>query len=251
MAIAAYAGLPVLAQDETPVKPFQQWTKAEVNKILTDSPWARTQAVRIQRRGQVRSIAGQTESGTSLGGQTASRKGELSSAEDPIDYRFPLRLHSALPIRQALVRKEQLKWNYDQKSSAEQKAFDTQAREMLLKCGICAENYVVSVGFSSNNTSGNDLIYKWFASATVPSLRGYIILSNERGERRDLIEVIPPSVAGDDVFFVFPKLDLKGQPLFSLTDKKLIFRMSDSSANAITNFSLDLSKVVIDGKLPF
>jgi hypothetical protein len=235
----------VAAQKGSSNKPFQQWSKDDVNKVLTDSVWAKTQSIRVQRRGQVRSIAGQTES------ETSSRKGELTSAEDPLDYRFTLRLHSALPIRQALVRREQLKWNYDQRSAAEKKVFDEQAKQLILDCPICADNYVVSVGFSSNNSSGNDLIYKWFGAATVPSIKSYIYLANERGERRDLLDFIPPKAPGDDVYFIFPRRDNKGQPLFTTSDKKLLFRMSDSAANSVTNFSLDISKLVGDGKVEF
>jgi hypothetical protein len=233
------------AQEKGSAKPFGQWSKEDVNKILTDSLWAKTQTLRIQRRGQVRSIAGQTES------VDMERTGALGSADAPLDYKFTLRLHSALPLRQALVRKEQLKWNYDKRSAAEQKAFDAQAKQLLLDCAICADNYVVSVGFSSNNSSGNDLVYQWFGASTVPSLKGYIYLANERGERRDLIDFIPPKSPGDDVFFIFPRLDDKGQPLFTATDKKLLFRMSDNNARSITNFSLDISKLIIDGKVGF
>jgi hypothetical protein len=234
-----------VAQKGLPDKPFQQWSKVEVEKVLTDSLWARTQSIRVQRRSQVKSIAGQTES------ETSSRKGDLTSAEDPLDYRFTLRLHSALPIRQALVRQQQLKWNYDQRSAAQKKAFDEQAKQLILDCPVCADNYIVSVGFSSNNSSGNDLIYKWFGAATVPSIKGYIYLANERGERRELLDFIPPKAPGDDVYFIFPRLDEKGQPLFTVSDKKLLFRMSDSSANSVTNFSLDISKLIVNGKVEF
>jgi hypothetical protein len=235
-----------MGQDGLPEKLFQQWSKEEVNKILTDSLWAKTQAIRIQRRGQVRSIAGQTESEGGL-----SRKGELTSAEDPIDYRFTLRLHSALPIRQALVRKEQLKWDYDKRSASERKAFDVQAKQVLLDCPVCADNYILSVGFASDNSSGNDMIYQWFGSATLPAIKGYVYIANERGERRDLVAFIPPKSAGDDVFFIFPRLDEKGQPLFTAADKKLLFRMSDNNAKSITNFNLDISKLIFNGKVQF
>ena len=234
-----------VAQKGLPEKPFQQWSKVEVERVLTDSLWARTQSIRVQRRGQVKSIAGQTES------ETSSGKGDLTSAEDPLDYRFTLRLHSALPIRQALVRQQQLKWNYDQRSAAQKKAFDEQAKQLILDCPVCADNYIVSVGFSSNNSSGNDLIYKWFGAATVPSIKGYIYLANERGERRDLLDFIPPKTPGDDVYFIFPRVDEKGQPLFTSSDKKLLFRMSDNSANSVTNFSLDISKLIVNGKVEF
>lgn len=233
------------AQDIISGKPFQQWSGAEVERLLTDSLWAKTQVIRLQRQGRPRSIAGGPDRAV------FGEKEQLKGAEEPLDYRFTLRLYSALPLRQALVRQEQLKWNYDKRSAAEQKAFDAQAKQLMLDCAVCAENYVVSVGFSSNNSSGIDFIYNWFGAATVPSLKGYIYLANERGERRELVDFIPPKSPGDDVYFVFPRLDEKGRPLFTAADNRLLFYMADNSAKSITNFKLDISGLMADGKIGF
>src|SRR5256714_14113535 len=113
---ASYA----LAQSGVLNKPYQQWTKPDVIKLLTDSPWARTQTIRLQRRSQVRAIAGQTSTvGGSLGtGPAVAQSGELSSAEDPVDYKFTLRLRSALPVRQAIVRLVQVGLQYGQMTAA-------------------------------------------------------------------------------------------------------------------------------------
>jgi hypothetical protein len=238
-------GLSLRAQVGLPEKPFNQWSKDEVKKILTDSIWAKTQTVRLQRRSQVRSIAGQTES------ETLSGKGELTSAEDPLEYKFTLRLHSALPIRQALLRQEQLKWNYEKRSLAERKAFDAEGSKALLDCPVCADFYVLSVGFGSENSSGNDLIHQWFGSATLPLIKDYITLANDRGERRALMDFIPPKKSGDDVFFIFPRRDERGQLLFTPASKKLIFRMSDKSVNSVTNFTLDITRLLVDGNVRF
>src|SRR5205085_2725544 len=140
-------------------------------------------------------------------------------------------------------------WNYDQRSEKERQAFDRQAKQLILDCPVCADNYVVSVGFSSSNSAGNDLIYQWFGSATLPSIKDYIHLANERGEQRELLDFIPPKSPRDDVYFIFRRLNDKGQPLFTATDKKLLFRMSDNSANSITNFSIDISKLNFEGKV--
>jgi hypothetical protein len=232
------------AQEKTPDGSYQQWTKADVIKLLSDSPWAKTQTQRVVRRGQVRSIAGQNEDGV------GTRTGQLSSAEDAYDYNFTMRLRSALPVRQAIVRLVQLDSNYDRMKPAERKAFDAQTRD-LLECKECADYYVVSVGFASSNNSVADLIYEWFKGQTLPGIKGYIYLANTRGERRDLARFIPPKSPGDEVFFLFPRLDEKGQPLFTPEDKKLLFRMSDIKANSVTNFTLDISKMIVDGKVLF
>lgn len=223
---------------------YRQWTKADVVKLLSDSPWARTQTQRVQRRGQVRSIAGQNEAAT------GERRGELTSAEDAYDYSFTMRLRSAVPVRQAIVRLVQLDSNYDRMQPAERKALDAQTRE-LLECRECADFYIVSVGFASSNNSVTDLIYQWFSGQTLPGIKGYVYLANDHGGRRDLARFIAPKAPGDEVFFLFPRLDDKGQPLFTPADKKLLFRMSDIKANSVTNFSLDLSKLMVNGKVEF
>jgi hypothetical protein len=223
---------------------YRQWTRADVIKMLSDSPWARTQTQRVQRHGQVRSIAGQNEAAT------GERKGELTSAEDAYDYTFTMRLRSALPVRQAIVRLVQLESNYDRMAKGERAALDTQTRE-LLECKECADYYVVSVGFASSNNSSSDLIYQWFNGQTLPGIKGYIYLANERGRRRDVARFIPPRSPGEEVFFLFPRLDEQGQPLFTPADRKLIFRMSDLKANSVTNFTLDISRLTVNGKVEF
>lgn len=243
------AGL-AAAQESAVNSSYQQWTKVDVIKMLSDSPWARTQTQRIQRRGQVRSIAGQTESDGSQGAPRMSGTGQLTSAEDAYDYTFTMRLRSALPVRQAIVRLVQLDSKYDEMKKAERAAFDAQTKE-LLECRECADYYVVSVGFASSNNSVTDLIYQWFSGQTLPGIKGYVYLANEGGGRRDLARFIPPKAPGDEVFFLFPRLDEKGQPLFTPEDKKLIFRMSDIKANSVTNFSLDISKLIVNGKVEF
>ena len=238
------------AQEKETDSAYRQWTKADVIKLLSDSPWSKTQTQRVTRRGQVRSIAGQAESDGSQGGPSMGRTGQLTSAEDAYDYTFTMRLRSALPVRQAIVRLVQLDSNYDQMKKDERKAFDQQTRE-LLECKECADYYVVSVGFASSNNSVTDLIYQWFNGQTLPGIKGYVYLANERGGRRDLARFIPPKAPGEEVFFLFPRLDEKGQPLFTPEDKKLIFRMSDIKANSVTNFSLDIPKLIVNGKVEF
>lgn len=237
-------GLTTAQEKKAAESSYQQWTKTDVIKLLSDSPWAKTQTERVRRRGQVRSIAGQNED------VLGERRGDLTSAEDPYDYSFTMRLRSALPVRQAIVRLVQLDNNYNQMDKAQRKALDAQTKE-LLECKECADYYVVSVGFASSNNSSSDLIYQWFNGQTLPGIKDYVYLANDRGGRRELARFIPPKGPGEEVFFLFPRLDEKGQPLFTPVDKKLIFRMSDIKANSVTNFSLDVSKLIVNGKVEF
>ncbi len=110
-------------QDEQ-TKPFRTWTKAEAKKLLNDSPWAKTQ--------EVSSVYG-------LG--------------VPTDFKFTLRLRSALPIREALVRLKQIEAHYDQLSEKERATFDAKTKG-LLDCPACADNYVLSFKFSIRELTG-------------------------------------------------------------------------------------------------
>ena len=244
-ALVLFACLPRMAQEDLTSRPFQQWSKADVSRLLNDSAWAKTQEVRVRPRRQVRSVAGQVESTS-----TADRQAALGGAEDAKDYRFTIRLRSALPVRQAIVRLVQLDARYDQMTEAEKRTVDAQTRT-LLECPECQDNYIVSVGFGSTNSPGSDLIYDWFRGQTIESLKGYIYLANDRGMRRDLSGFIAPKVPGDEAFFFFPRRDQQGRPLIADNDRKLLFRMSDANANSVTNFTLDVSRMNVHGKLEF
>src|SRR5258708_6136822 len=131
-----------IAQDELMEKPFVQWTKNEANKILSDSNWAVTQEARIDFGTQVRKIAGGP---TSEAGHLAA---QMNGANIPVDYRVTLRLRSALPIRQALVRLKQLEAKYDGLNATDRAAFDARTKG-LLDCPACAQNYVVTISCKS------------------------------------------------------------------------------------------------------
>ncbi|MGI8897643.1 MAG: hypothetical protein ACR2IB_04535 [Pyrinomonadaceae bacterium] len=239
---------PHIAQQDVLKKPFRQWTEVEVTKILNDSGWAKTQAIRVLRRKQMRSVAGQVSEVPTA--SSPARQAPLGGAEDAVDYRFTLRLRSARPIREAIVRLVHIESKYDQMPPEQQKSIDEQTME-LLECRECRHNYIVSVGFGSLNSENVDLVYDWFRGQTVASLKGYISLANELGQRRNLINFIPPKVPGDEAFFFFARLDEDGNPLVTSRNKKLLFRMSDKNASSITNFNMDITKMILDDKLEF
>jgi hypothetical protein len=244
VALMLFAVLPQKAQESFLSKPFQQWTKAEVTHLLNDSAWAKTQEVRVRPRRQVRSVAGQTET------ESVDRQAALGGAEEARDYKFTIRLRSALPIRQAIARLVQLEAGYDQLSAGEKKSVDAQTAN-LLECAECRNDYIISVGFGSTNRQGADLIYEWFRGQTIESLKRYIYLANDRGERRELSGFISPKVPGDEAFFFFARRDQQGRPLLSENDKKVIFRMSELNTNSATNFTLDVRRMNIAGRIEF
>ncbi len=202
-------------------KPFNQWTKSEADQVLNNSPWAKTQEVRNSYR-----------------------------VDSVIDFKFTLRLRSALPVRQALVRLKQIEAKYDQMGEKVRAAFDAKM-EGLLRCPACSDNYVLSLSSRSENSPGWDLVYRSYSHMPVDLLQQNVFLRNERGGQRKLVHFVPPKAAGDEAVFFFSRLDEKGEPLVVPSNKKLSFHLNPQSADSVKNFEFDVSALILNGKVEF
>ena len=233
-----------LAQNELIKKPFHQWTKAEATKVLNESPWAVTQEARIDFGREVRKIAGAPVV------DGAYLTAELGGANIAVDYRVTLRLRSALPIRKAIVRLRQIEAKYDQMSEKDREVFDAKTKG-LLDCPGCVQNYVITLSCKSMNYPGADCLYEGLRGATLPGIKPYIHILNDRGDERELIHFMPPKGPNEESILFFQRFDDEDRPLLTASSKKLIFRLSDNNAKAITNFEIDVSKLILDGKIEF
>jgi hypothetical protein len=218
------------AQNVWQDKPYQQWTVSDVEKLLTDSPWAQTRS-----------------KGVAIGYDNPVVTG---SNNPPSPEAVTLRLRSALPIRQALLRLRQLKAKYDKMSGPDRAAFDDK-NKILLECPACAENYVVALGPGPGRGKGVPAI---FQSMSLAEAKLSITLQDERGEKRALIHFVPPKVQGDEAVFFFARLNEKGEPLLNQSSKKLIVLFGPQIFNspvAISKFEFDLPKMLVNGAVDF
>jgi len=62
---------------------------------------------------------------------------------------------------------------------------------------------------------------------------------------------VAPRAAGEDAIFFFPRLDEKGAPLLTPESKDLLLNISDKQVNSVSNFKIDVSKLVVNGKVEF
>lgn len=243
------------AQNSLAGQPYRQWTREDAEKILNDSAWAVTQEVRIKYGGQTRAVAGGPQpvlDAATNGAYARTDQNTINSAgaEAPVDFEFTVRLRSALPVREAVVRERQLDAKYDKMSEKEKAAFDAKLKG-LLECPACTDNYVVTLASKSKNRPGADAVYQLFGGAKEPDLMRYIFLQNERGERRPLVHFVPPRVPGQEATFFFPRFDDKGQPLLTPESKELLVNLTENQVNNITNFKIDVSKLIVNGKVEF
>src|SRR5260370_1184603 len=180
---AAIAGY---AQSVWTGKPFTQWSRGDAENVLNNSPWSSHQEVRMQFEKERQTAAG-SYSGVSSASAASSQTEVMSHL--PVDFIFTLRLRSALPVRQALVRLKQLESDSKKLSQKDLEAFDSQIKG-LLECPACAGNYVVTLSSKSLNRPGADAVYTTFKGGRLSDLQRFVFIANERGERRELVHFV-------------------------------------------------------------
>jgi hypothetical protein len=234
-------------------KPYNTWGKEDTLRLISDSAWAKpyqsTQATANASAAQVAGAQGQS----STGGGSNPRSVARDFGPPPVT----LRLHSGLPIRQAVVRLQQLDVGYDKMSEADKAAFD-KTRKGYLDCAICKEYYVVTLvrAVDSTGTLSEEGVFQGF---TMEDMKGNLRLENDLGESRDIAEFNPPKNSRDAAVFYFKRNDAAGKPLFSPESKeiRLIFK-SDflSTRNRFAylvprSFVFKASKLVVGDSLLF
>ena len=245
-----FASAGAAGQTGLPQTSFKQWSKDEVNRLLERSPWAQTKEERRPAPDvRARTVAGQNINGVAT--TTAERQANLGGANIPLDLKYTVRLRSAIPLRQAALRLKQIDAKYDRMGKKAQSEFDA-ANKGVLACPACAQNYVITMSAKSENYPYIDPVYEVLKSATLPAIKPYVYITNDRGVRRELIHFNAPRAAGEEAYFFFPRFDASGdQPFILPTDKSLRFHLGDGSAGSLVNFEFDVRQLIIDGQVAF
>lgn len=250
LVFALVSTLPVFGQKYLQ-KSYKEWNKEEVQKILTDFPWANEyQSERgLDANAQLRQAREQAD--TNISG---SNRGNLGAQGVPPPV--VVRLFSAMPIRQAFVRLQQIEVGYDKMNSDDKAKFDA-SKESFLECKICKDYYVVTLTkFKDAGTSVNNGI---FQTLKLSDIKGKIWLENDKGERRELTEFTPPKSEIDKATFFFKRTDETGKPFFTASDKLVKLMFSNDLRDDTSEYSLliprlfefKVSKMVVDGQLVF
>lgn len=114
------------AQKAAQRKLYDQWNLREVTGILSDSPWAQT-----------------------------AFDSKVNYEQPGSTYDVEVRLYSALPVRQALVRRMQLTIPYDELNSEQRTSYNAEV-EGLLMCPLCSTYYIVTLGSSRAQSTTTD-----------------------------------------------------------------------------------------------
>ena len=210
----------VFAQ-KVPDKPLNQWGKEESLKIINESAWAKTYQ---STAGAAGAAAGQVAREQ---GQSAGRGGSdpRSVARDFGPPPIRVRLHSGLPIRQAMVRLQQFDAGYDKMSDADKAAFDA-SKKGFIDCSICKDYYVVTI--TKDRDAGRTTVEEGvFQGMTFDELKGQIKLEADNGEFREIVQFNAPKGPNDMTVMYFKRTDAAGKTLIEPGTKS--FKLTFSS----------------------
>ena len=238
--------------DKVLKKPYQDWDTKEATKILSDSPWAieyqssKGLALTSQREGV------RAQSDNRLGG---SERGRVEGISQPAP--IVIRLHSALPVREAIARLQQLNAGYDKMKGDDKKRYDEATKEFL-ECKICQNFYVVTLTKFKDSSFGvvDDGL---FQSMKFEDFKGKVWLTNDDDVKLEVAGFSPPNGAGDSAVFFFKRMGDKSTPFLTSKSKNLKFLFSSELLNNNNNYSsllprsfdFKVSKLVIDDKVAF
>lgn len=220
-------------------KPYTEWTPEEVSRILFNSQW--------------------TQDSVQFGNLEIYRP---NSPDEPAGtkYLVQIRLSSALPVRQAVVRRMQLNIPYEKLNSAQRASYDAEVNG-LLNCPQCSEYYIVTVRSASKDrldliSRGGNVtldIIEILKGLPEDELLRHVSLVNDKGERRDAARVM--FTKGHEVLFLFRRSDEQGHPLITTSNKKFYVDfdkyVAKKAEGALKKFTFNVGDMVRDGEVDF
>jgi uncharacterized membrane protein len=235
-AILVIVALTANASDFWQTEGWQKWSKDGCQKLLTDSPWAHTwSGVYAANLGPHDRLPGLVPSGNKN------------------DIFYTIQMRSSLPIREALIREQQLSQNYDKMNADKRKAFDAwTAQELGQKPDdpiLVRVDLTKGAAFSAFDETGRNLnlslvtddgtrigvtrvefnrLFRTFDATFPRSIDGVPTIKD--GQKYFSIEFQSPQV------LVVDGLDIPIQPEQVMTPAQSV------------QVKFDLSKMIVDGK---
>ena len=220
-------------------KPYTEWSVEDVDKVLEDSPWAKSGSITLSMHNKKR---WRTETRT----QAVYIEGQLEyltyEVRVPYDEAilvnvlpFVVRWASSLTVRQA-----ELRWRVLVAGSMKQEQASWLLQSTPKHFGISVTEY------SAARTNNKSLFWPWPLDRDVMMKSAYLELKEGRKKIYPVQTVASKTSGGiPSAMFFFPR-ELEGEPVINSKEKEVEFHWKSPSKKIKTTF--DLRKMVRDGK---
>ena len=207
-------------------KPWSDWTKEEVDKMLNKSPWGH--------------VITNTDTSEMTYSPTSANKPNTGDGarNQAMSWNYRIRFFSAKPIREAFAR--QVLMSNPSLKPAQLDRFVN---------GDYSESIVVAVTFDGADRRYLAEREKQFNGATTELLASNVYVELKGGKRIPLSEYSPPAQDGTGAKFVFPRAD-NGKAY--ITDDKEVLHLVINMGNGIGfDYRFKLADMMYDGKLEY
>lgn len=239
-------------------KDYRQWSERECQKLLDNSPWAKThtlaqviiEPLQSPRSPGAAASPGALEVPAPTVGPVTSPTADRSREQRP-EIKYSVQFRSALPIRQAMVRLMQIAQKYDQMQPAQKREIDQNAEAFLAKS--FPENTVVFVSLTSNVREYQLELSRYWQAQTTQTLKNSVFLLGSNGEKVPLISYVWAG-NGRDFQLVFPRA-YKDHPVAVSGDKAIQIEFvhprirQQRESRVLLEFKLE--KMMMHGELVF
>jgi hypothetical protein len=200
--------VPLFAAKFWEEKDYTSWSDKDCREMLTKSPWAYTNSF-----GEVPPIGSQTGGIDSRSqGTGAPTWGEAESTQV-----FEFRFLTAKPIRMALARLQLLQRPGNAALLEEVKKYVDAPPEKDIVIQVTYRT------FPPGSSAVHD-IHSYFIGANLADFRTTTYLASDKAGMISLAAYLGPAPNRSNPSFVFPRLNDKGEPLFTGDEKSISFR---------------------------
>jgi hypothetical protein len=217
-------------------KKWTDWTKKDAQKMLDDSPWAKTQT--DTDTSQMMFSPTNTAGSSSRNADNAV----FGAVNQSVNIKFHVRFYSARPIRQALARIMEL----------DSKQLDQNALTKLHNFGELKspDSVIVTVTYESPDQRYSGIVMQAFNSAVTSVLKNDVYLQRAvDGKQLFLEEYVPP---GGDHFgarFIFPR-EVNGAPFIDSKSGEIHFYAKYPNGIKVDR-RFKVSEMMYEGELEF
>jgi hypothetical protein len=237
LAVFALAVLTVSADDFWVKKSWKEWTANDCKKLLEDSPWAKR--VLVENETDLGHVPSATQ-----GASADKASAGLNVGAGEINYVVQIR--SAAPIKQALIRQQQITKGYDKMSDADKKAFDTQMEQMY---SVPGDPIIVHVRYYGNRDALTMYLNNAWSSLPADTVPADMIMITSNGAKVVPLTYLADAGGGPEFDLTFPRTSFaSGLKSFKLQIPNPA--LGDfGSKKVMAEFKTD--KMTFDGKMAF
>jgi hypothetical protein len=224
---------------QKPAKSWKEWSKAEAEKVLNDSPWAHLQ---FEHDLSEMFFQPTTDARTSGGrAPNAGSRLEQGATNQATSIQYGIRFFSARPVRQAFIRMIQL-----QKKDLEP---DVLERMNSFAEIPSTDSIIIAVTVEGTDKRTLGKVMQIVNSAASGTLKNTTYLERNDGKRLFLEEYVPPGRDGFGARFIFPRI-VNERPFLTPEMHDVRF-VSEFGPSIKLNMRFKVSDMMVDGKLEY